>query len=273
MLDDDRFESSTSRAAGVQLAGPPLRDLPRTGSVIGAIVRDGPSVFPHGDDVLRPGDRVIVFVESRRAAGRDGCWIRRAGRRRRRGLDLVGGVLKWLGAASSSPAWSRSVRRAVLAVPGRRRDHRPGRPPLDQLTARARAAVTPREGFLVVALIWLLVPIFGALPFLLAAAAALHPVDAYFEAVSGFTATGATFVPHIERLAELDALLAPAQPLARRHGIIVLAVAVLPRLRIGGRQLLQSELAGPTEIERFGTRSARPRGGSGRSTSASRWSR
>ena len=53
-------------------------------------------------------------------------------------------------------------------------------------------------------------------------------------------------------------------------GIIILAVAVLPRLRIGGRQLLQSELAGPTEIERFSETCARLRDACGPSTSASR---
>ena len=43
-------------------------NLPKTGSVIGAIIRDGSAIFPGGNDVLRAGDRVIVFVESRRAS-------------------------------------------------------------------------------------------------------------------------------------------------------------------------------------------------------------
>jgi trk system potassium uptake protein TrkA len=42
--------------------------MPTTGSVIGALVRDGSAFFPHGSDVLQPGDRVIVFVEARRAS-------------------------------------------------------------------------------------------------------------------------------------------------------------------------------------------------------------
>jgi trk system potassium uptake protein TrkA len=48
------------------LLGKPFRELPQTGALIGAIVRDGRAVFPHGDDMLLPGDRVIVFTESKR---------------------------------------------------------------------------------------------------------------------------------------------------------------------------------------------------------------
>jgi trk system potassium uptake protein TrkA len=69
MLDDDRFEilDLTVRPES-ELAGTPFDDLPQTGSVIGAIIRDGTAFFPHGRDELRSGDRVIVFVESRRAS-------------------------------------------------------------------------------------------------------------------------------------------------------------------------------------------------------------
>ena len=69
MLDDDRFEilDLTVRPDS-ELANRRFDDLPQTGSVIGAIIRDGRAIFPHGDDQLLPGDRVIIFVESRRAA-------------------------------------------------------------------------------------------------------------------------------------------------------------------------------------------------------------
>ncbi len=69
MLDDDRFEilDLTVRPES-ELAGKPFEQLPETGSVIGAIVRDGRAFVPHGSDELRAGDRVIVFVESRRAS-------------------------------------------------------------------------------------------------------------------------------------------------------------------------------------------------------------
>lgn len=68
MLDDDRFDviDILVRPDG-ELVGRPLRDLPRTGTTIGAIVRDGRAVFPRADERLRPGDRAIVVVDPARA--------------------------------------------------------------------------------------------------------------------------------------------------------------------------------------------------------------
>jgi trk system potassium uptake protein TrkA len=69
MLEDDRFEvlDLTVRPES-ELADVKFKDLPMTGSLIGAVVRNGTVIFPHGSDVLRAGDRVIIFVESRRAS-------------------------------------------------------------------------------------------------------------------------------------------------------------------------------------------------------------
>ena len=69
MLEGDRFEilDLTVRPES-ELAGKKFDDLPQTGSVIGALIRDGSVIFPHGSDSLLAGDRVIIFVESRRAA-------------------------------------------------------------------------------------------------------------------------------------------------------------------------------------------------------------
>jgi trk system potassium uptake protein TrkA len=69
MLEQDRYEvlDITVRAES-KLVGKPFRELPMTGSVIGAIVRDGTALFPHGEDQLEPGDRVIIFTESSRVA-------------------------------------------------------------------------------------------------------------------------------------------------------------------------------------------------------------
>jgi trk system potassium uptake protein TrkH len=170
-------------------------------------------------------------------------------------LDLVGAVLKWLSPAYllptlvaigyGEPFWPFLVAGAITGLTGLL---------LDQITGEKQgAAVTPRESFLVVALIWLLVPIFGALPFVLDGGAQLdRPIDAYFESVSGFTATGATIVARIEELSRSMLFWRQLSHWLGGMGIIVLAVAILPRLRIGGRQLLQSELAGPTEIEKLG---------------------
>ena len=67
MLEGDRFEvlDITTRK-GSEYAGMRFKDMPIRGALIGAIVRDGKAVFPRGDDILRPGDRAIIFTESRR---------------------------------------------------------------------------------------------------------------------------------------------------------------------------------------------------------------
>jgi trk system potassium uptake protein len=67
MLEGDRFEvlDMTVRPDS-RLLNTPFRELPMTGSLIGAVIRDGKAIFPHGDEALRPGDRVIIFAESSR---------------------------------------------------------------------------------------------------------------------------------------------------------------------------------------------------------------
>jgi trk system potassium uptake protein TrkA len=67
MLEGARFEilDITVREES-KLVHVPFKDLPMTGSLIGAIVRDGSAIFPHGGDMLEPGDRAIIFTESRR---------------------------------------------------------------------------------------------------------------------------------------------------------------------------------------------------------------
>jgi trk system potassium uptake protein TrkA len=67
MLEGDRFEvlDITTRP-GSEYVGLAFKDMPIRGALIGAIVRDGEAVFPRGDEVLKPGDRAIIFTESRR---------------------------------------------------------------------------------------------------------------------------------------------------------------------------------------------------------------
>jgi trk system potassium uptake protein TrkA len=69
MLEGDRFEvlDITVREES-ELCGIPFKELPMTGSLIGALIRDGEVIFPHGEDVLLPGDRAIIFTESSRVA-------------------------------------------------------------------------------------------------------------------------------------------------------------------------------------------------------------
>src|SRR5918996_6115435 len=169
-------------------------------------------------------------------------------------LNLVAAVVKYLGFAFlfplavalgyGEPYWPFLAAGAISTGAGWT---------VERLT-QGKERIGIREGFLVVALTWLLVPAFGCLPFLLASEPQFdNPVNAYFEAVSGFTATGATLLTDIEALDHSLAMWRQFTQWLGGMGIIVLAVAVLPRLRVGGRQLLESELAGPQEVERLTT--------------------
>jgi trk system potassium uptake protein len=113
-----------------------------------------------------------------------------------------------------------------------------------------------REGFLVVALTWLAAAALAALPYLLSGHEQVNRlVDAYFEGMSGFSTTGGSIVVDVEELPRGLALWRQFTQWLGGIGIIVLALAVLPRLRVGGRQLLEHELPGP-EIESLSTRIA-----------------
>jgi trk system potassium uptake protein TrkH len=124
---------------------------------------------------------------------------------------------------------------------------------LERATGRTER-VGAREAYLVVALAWLVAAAFGALPYLLSGEPQLrNPADAYFESMSGFTTTGATVLTDIEALPRSLLFWRQLTQWFGGMGIIVLALAVLPRLRVGGRQLLESELPGP-EMESLATR-------------------
>ena len=127
---------------------------------------------------------------------------------------------------------------------------------LERLTAAGDARIGTREGFLIVSLTWLAAALVGALPYLLSTDPQLdRPIDAYFEAMSGFTTTGASVLLNVEELPTSLLLWRQFTQWLGGIGIIVLALAVLPRLRVGGRQLLEHEMPGP-EIDSLSTRIA-----------------
>lgn len=111
-------------------------------------------------------------------------------------------------------------------------------------TRRFRRELQPRDGFILVALTWVVLPVFGALPLWLAVPG-LSVTDAYFEAVSGFTATGATVITGLDQLPLSVNVWRCFMMLVGGLGIIVLAVAILPLLGVGGSQLFKAETAGP----------------------------
>ena len=100
------------------------------------------------------------------------------------------------------------------------------------------------DGFLLVAATWLLTPVFGALPLMLYLPE-LSFTDAYFEAASGLTTTGATVLTGLDALPVSINLWRCFMHWIGGMGVIVLMVAVLPLLGIGGRQIFRAETPGP----------------------------
>ncbi len=102
-----------------------------------------------------------------------------------------------------------------------------------------------RDGFMVVVMFWVVLGSFGSLPFMIGAEPNLSLPDAMFESFSGLTTTGATVITGLDTLPK--SLLYYRQQLQwlGGMGIIVLAVAILPMLGIGGMQLYRAETPGP----------------------------
>jgi trk system potassium uptake protein len=112
---------------------------------------------------------------------------------------------------------------------------------------RARHELRTRDGFIVVALFWTVLSLFGALPFYLSQDLQLSMVDAIFESVSGLTTTGATVITGIDLLPKSILFYRQQLQWMGGMGIIVLAVAILPMLGIGGMQLYRAETPGPVK--------------------------
>jgi len=106
------------------------------------------------------------------------------------------------------------------------------------------AELRVRDGFLLVALTWTILPFFGALP-LLIHLPGISFTDAYFEATSGLTATGSTVLSGLDHLPISINFWRMFMHWLGGLGVIVLAVAILPLLGIGGRQLFKAEVPGP----------------------------
>lgn len=102
-----------------------------------------------------------------------------------------------------------------------------------------------KDGFLIASLAWFGASVFGAIPFMLYGALT-NPADAFFESVAGFTTTGATVITNIESLPHGILFWRNFSQWLGGMGIIVLAIAILPRLAVGGMQLMGLEAPGPT---------------------------
>ena len=104
-----------------------------------------------------------------------------------------------------------------------------------------------RDGFLITSLFWTVLGLFGALPFVLTDNMNLTVTEAIFESISGLTTTGATVIVGLDDLPRSILLYRQLLQWLGGIGIIVVAVAVLPMLGIGGMQLYKAETPGPSK--------------------------
>lgn len=116
---------------------------------------------------------------------------------------------------------------------------------------RQRGDLRLRDGFLVIAVFWIFLGAAGATPLLVSDVPALSVTDAVFEAVSGFTTTGATIIVGLDGLPK--SILYYRQQIQWLGGmsIIVLAVALMPMLGIGGMSLYKADTPGPMKDQRL----------------------
>jgi trk system potassium uptake protein TrkH len=102
----------------------------------------------------------------------------------------------------------------------------------------------PRDGFLLVALVWLVLPIFAAIPFI-----RFFPditfAQAYFEAVSGLTTSGSTVLVGLDNMPPSILIWRSLLQWLGGMGILILALAILPLLGVGGMQIYRAEMPGP----------------------------
>ena len=110
--------------------------------------------------------------------------------------------------------------------------------------AKAQVGFTAREGFAAVALSWVILILFGTLPYLLAGTFE-RPIDALFETSAGFTTTGATVLSDPGTLSHAMLLWRASTQWFGGMGVIILSIAVLPMLGAGGVELARAEAPGP----------------------------
>ncbi|WP_101758681.1 TrkH family potassium uptake protein [Oceanicoccus sp. KOV_DT_Chl] len=113
--------------------------------------------------------------------------------------------------------------------------------------AKQKADLRTRDGFLITSLFWAVLGLFGALPFALTSEPDLSISDAVFESLSGLTTTGATVITGLDYLPKSILFYRQQLQWLGGIGIIVIAVAILPMLGVGGMQLYRAETPGPVK--------------------------
>lgn len=119
---------------------------------------------------------------------------------------------------------------------------------------RCKRELNIRDGFLMVVLVWTVLPAFAAVPLMLHLG--ISHTDAYFETVSGLTTTGSTVLSNLDTLPMSINLWRHQLVWVGGMGLIVLAIAILPLLGIGGRQMFKAETPGPMKDSKMTPRIA-----------------
>lgn len=119
------------------------------------------------------------------------------------------------------------------------------------LTHRADKNLRTRDGFIVVVLFWVIFSVVSAMPLALDGRLHLSIIDALFEAISGITTTGASVLQHIGSVPKSVLYYRAQLNYLGGLGIIVLAIAILPLLGVGGAKIYQSETPGPMKEEKL----------------------
>jgi trk system potassium uptake protein TrkH len=122
-------------------------------------------------------------------------------------------------------------------------------------TRRFKRELRIRDGIMLVVLVWTLMPALGALPLMLDGRG-MSFTDAFFEAVSGLTTTGSTVISGLDDLAPSINIWRHFMHWIGGMGIIVLTVAILPLLGVGGMQLYKAETPGPMKDSKLTPRIA-----------------
>src|SRR2546425_13119482 len=112
------------------------------------------------------------------------------------------------------------------------------------VTRSSRAELQPRDGFLLVALVWTVLPAFATLP-LLIYISDLGFTDAYFETVAALTTTGSTVLSGLDKLPPSINFWRCELQWLGGMGVIVLGGAILPLLGVGGSRIMRAETPGP----------------------------
>lgn len=119
-------------------------------------------------------------------------------------------------------------------------------------TRKSPAELKTRDGFLIVVLFWTVLSLFASIP--LVVGPHISFINSLFVSVSGFTTTGASVIPHLDRLPHAILYYRQQLQFIGGMGIIVLAVAILPMIGVGGMQLYRAETPGPMKDDKIAPR-------------------